>query len=94
MYEILCRLNKIANRLDELNRSDLADKIDDFSNIIKNAYKARFKVQIKGRGKTKLRRQLYYLRNKYKIKLKTKLYRTKRKPLLKTRKKFKHFKRV
>jgi len=95
MFPVISRLNDIANKLDKLGRVDLADKIDKISNEIKESvYKPRFKRQIKGRGVAKIKRKLYYTKNKYKIKVRTKKYRAKKRPMLTFRKRLKHFKRL
>ena len=95
MFLLISRLSDIANKLDDKGRVDLADRIDRIINNIKEAgYKPRFKRQIKGRGLAKVKRKLYYIKNKYKIKIKTKKYRLKKRPMLTFRKRLKHFKRL
>jgi len=95
MFLQLSQLYDIANKLDGYNRIDLADKIDKIASEIKEAaYRPRFKRQIKGRGVARIKRKLYYTKNKYKIKVRTKKYRQKKRPMLTFRKRLKHFKRL
>ncbi len=95
MFLLISRLYNIADKLDDMERSDLADRIDKVASDIKEAvYKPRFKRQIKGRGVARIKRKLYYTKNKYKIKVRTKKYRQKKRPMLTFRKRLKHFKRL
>ena len=95
MFLLISRLYNIADKLDGIDRIDLADRIDKVANEIKEAvYKPRFKRQIKGRGVARIKRKLYYTKNKYKIKVRTKKYRQKKRPMLTFRKRLKHFKRL
>jgi hypothetical protein len=95
MFLLISKLCDIADKLDDRGRSDLADRVDRIiTEITKKAYVPRFKQQIHGRGVKKVRRHLYYIRNKYKIKVRTKIYRMKKRPMLTFRKRLKHFTRL
>ena len=95
MFLLISKLCDIADKLDDRERTDLADRIDRIiTEITKTAYKPRFKQQIHGRGVKKVKRHLYYIKNKYRIKVKTKVYRMKKRPVLTFRKRLKHFTRL
>lgn len=93
MFDVIAKLNDIADRLSEQGKDKLATIIDKIATLLIESYKARIKRQRKSRGITKVRRKQYYKRNKARIKRKQKKYRIRHRVHRKRRKRLKHYKR-
>jgi hypothetical protein len=94
MFEIIAKLHDIADSLDDQGKDELADHVDKIASFIFEAYKYRIHRQKKSRGRTRLRRKLYYKRHKPYTKRKQKIYRKRFHNQLKRRKRLKHFHRI
>jgi hypothetical protein len=94
MFYIISKLHDFADKFDDLNRSDLADRIDKIAAYLIESYTPRFKRQRRSRGVTRVRRKQYYRQNRPAKKRYQKIYRRKWKSQLQRRRKRRHFKRI
>lgn len=90
MIDIVSELVAIKGELEDLNDTDMADKVAE----IIESYKPRVQKQRRSRGVTRIRRKKYYRKNRVKIKRRQKVYRKRRRTQLKRRKRLRHFKRI